>query len=183
MNLQDKKELDIYVEEKTDETLMRKKIAEIVIAGTCILAAMATYYLSPVISAVILGIMFLLLGVAGLMYNKKTKTFPERNFLPAAFALLGLALGVVPLIGLLLIRIGHFGNDETDLIFALPEGILLLILGIMITIYPVYFTAEKKRRCTCYVTATCISPVIVWRMKGIPVYEHLWEFPLRREFA
>ena len=144
MNLQDKKELDIYVEEKTDETLMRKKIAEIVIAGTCILAAMATYYLSPVISAVILGIMFLLLGVSGLMYNKKTKAFPERNFLPAAFALLGLALGVVPLIGLLLIRIWHFGNDETDLIFALPEGILLLILGIMITIYPVYFTAEKK---------------------------------------
>ena len=178
MSLKDRMNTDIYVEEKADETFVRKQIINVLIVGLCIAAAMAAYYFNPIISALILGGMFLLLGIVGLSYNKKTNAFPERYFLPSVFTVLGLALGAVPLIGLLLLRTGYFDGDETELVFALTEGILMLILGIIITAYPVYFAAAKKRRCTCYVTATCISPVIVWRMKGTPVYEHLWEFPL-----
>ncbi len=172
------KNLDFYVEEKTDETRMRKQFHDVLIIGICVMAAMAAYFLNSIISAGCIGIMFLLLGINGLSYNKKSNAFPEQNVLPAAFAVLGLAMGVIPLIGMLLIRFGNLDDDKNTIVLALPEGILLLILGIMTAAYPAYYAAVKKRRCTCYVTATCISPVIARTIKGTRIYEHLWEFPL-----
>lgn len=177
MSLKDKN-LDFYVEEKVDEARMRKQIRDVLIIGICIITGLAVYYLLPIITAVIFGVMFLLLGINGLSYNKKRNAYPEQNVLPAAFVVLGLAMGVIPLIGMLLIRFGNLDNDKMTIVLALPEGILLLILGIMTAAYPVYFAAVKKRRCTCSVTATCISPVIVRTIRHTPIYEHLWEFPL-----
>ncbi len=159
MSLKDKN-LDFYVEEKTDETRMRKQFHDVLIIGICVMAAMAAYFLNSIISAGCIGIMFLLLGINGLSYNKKSNAFPEQNVLPAAFAVLGLAMGVIPLIGMLLIRFGNLDDDKKTIVLALPEGNLLLILGIMTAAYPAYYAAVKKRRCTCYGTATCISPVI-----------------------
>ena len=80
MSQKDRMNTDIYVEEKMDETFVRKQIINVLIVGICITAAMAAYYFNPIISALILGGMFLLLGIVGLSYNKKTMHFRKDTF-------------------------------------------------------------------------------------------------------
>lgn len=184
MDFKERMNHDIYVEEKVDKEKNKKRDTEIIIVVACCCTALFSYFFNQVISCVILGIMFLLLGIIELRFNNQRNVYPENYFLPAAFIVLSLILFPIPLIGMLLWWSGQFSdNMMMDAILSV-EGILLLLLGLLITAYPVYYISAKKRRCTCCVTATCLAPVFSrYGGKGGNYYEHLWEFQLNGELV
>ena len=125
MDFKERMNHDIYVEEKVDKEKNKKRDTEIIIVVICSCIALFFYFFYPIISCVSLGILFLLLGIIELRFNKQRNVYPEKYFLPAAFIVLSLALFPIPLIGMLLWRSGQYSDDAMMNAILLAEGILL----------------------------------------------------------
>ena len=175
MGLKKETEYDPYafLDEDPEKAKKTRDIANliIVVLGMTVSIILSMFDRSLMVVAV--GAMFLLVGIAGALYNRKTKVYPEQWLRPIAAIIVGAGGIVLPLMAM-----RDISTDEMYFAIIPALAMFTLLIGTLLVVSPLFEKAMKKRRCTETVMATCTAIDLKSSGRGGCRYEHIWEYPI-----